>query len=105
MEHTTPTKDEIQLLIKNGLLENNEKINKSMEAMADKIAQSVTTTTSTFLDKLIEVSKEQSTLRADVAGLKQKVNFLWAKMTAVGAACMTIGGFIGFVIEQLANKH
>lgn len=104
MEHTTPTKDEIQLLIKNGLLENNEKINKTMEAMAEKISKSVGDTTATFLTELLKVATEQATTRSEVAALKTKLNYLWAKMIAVGAACMTIGGFIGLLISTITNK-
>lgn len=104
MEHTTPNKDEIKLLIDNALLQNNEKINKAINDSADKVAKAVNETTSTYLEQLLNVVKAQTEMGSEIDALKSKLNFLWAKMIAVGAACVTLGGFIGFFIELLNNK-
>lgn len=104
MEHSTPNKDEIKLLIDNALLQNNEKINKSIEAMGDKVTSAVTLTTQTFLSELTTIATKQGVMQGQIDTLKTRVGNLWAKMIAISAASITLGGFIGFLIE-LINKH
>lgn len=105
MEQTTPNKDEIKLLIDNALLQNNEKINKSIEAMGDKVTSAVTLTTQTFLSELTTISTKQGVMQGQIDTLKTKVGNLWAKMIGIGAACITVGGFVGFLIELISNNR
>lgn len=105
MEHNTPNKDEIKLLIDNALLQNNEKINKTIEAMGDKVTNAVSLTTQTFLTELTAIATKQGIMQGQIDTLKTKVGNLWAKMIGIGAACITVGGFVGFFIDFISNNH
>jgi uncharacterized protein YoxC len=105
MEHTTPNKDEIKLLIDNALLQNNEKINKAIDESATKVTQAVTLTTQTFLTELTTIATKQGAMQGEIDSLKSKLGNLWAKMIGVGAACTTLGGLVGFFIEALSRNQ
>lgn len=96
METMNPTKEEIKLLIDNALLQNNERINSTIQLSADKVSATVKETTDAYIGQITTLANSQGTLNAEVAELKSKVNNLWAKMISVGATCATLGAF--FVI-------
>jgi len=93
-DHMNPTKDEIKLLIDNALLQNNERINGTIQASAEKITVAVNQKTDTYIGQISNIAHAQGALETKVSTLAGKVNNLWAKMISVGAACATLGALV-----------
>lgn len=100
MEHTTPNKDEIKLLIDNALLQNNEKINKSIDAMGDKVTNAVSATTQTFLTELTKVVGKQGAMQVEIDTLKSKVSNIWGKFISIGGALVSLTALVTFLITK-----
>ncbi len=99
---------DIKLLIDNSLLQNNERITEKfrtdLDRSIDKMAKTVTESNGQFLSQLATVIEKQGAQAAEIVSLKLKISGMWAKMIAIGAACATIGGFLGVMIEQVISK-
>lgn len=97
---TTVTKDELKV----ALLENNEKLvdkfNASIDHSADKITKAVQDRTNPFVQSFTELAERVGKQHTQIEVLENKVGNLWSKMIGVGAACVTVGGLLGFFIEQ-----
>lgn len=100
METMNPTKEEIKLLIENALLQNNERINSTIQASADKTMVAIKETTDTYLEQLTKLAANQGSLQSEVSDLRLKVNNLWAKVIGVGAACATLTGLVVFIWQH-----
>ncbi len=84
----------IKLLVENALLEQEKRLTtdfrREMEHHSEKISRTVTDQSRTYSEALIQNAK-------DIATLTEKIKSLKTTMITVGAACGTVGGFIGFV--------
>lgn len=84
----------IKLLVENALLEQEKRLTsdfrKEMEHHFEKISRTVTDQSKTYSDSLIQNARDIATMNEKIKGLK-------ASMITVGAACGTVGGFIGFI--------
>lgn len=100
MESMNPTKDEIKLLIDNALLQNNERINNTIQASAEKVTLAVNQKTDGYIGQITAIAHDQGLLEAKVVQLASKVNNLWAKMISVGAACATLGGLVAALWQK-----
>jgi hypothetical protein len=98
---STVTKDELKV----ALLENNErmyeKINAAIEKSAMRITQAVTTRTDPFITEIRDLAEAHGRLKSKVETIDSRIGNMWAKMIAIGAACATVGGFLGILIEAV----
>lgn len=99
---------DIKLLIDNSLMQNNERITDKfrtdLDRSIDKMARTVTESNGQFLSQLATVIEKHGKLDARVSATEAKVTGIWAKMIAIGAACATIGGLLGVIIEQIISN-
>jgi hypothetical protein len=84
----------IKLLVENALLEQEKRLTsdfrKEMEHHSEKIARTVADQSRTYSKALIDNAK-------DIATLNEKIKTMKTTMITVGAACGTLGGFVGFI--------
>lgn len=87
MEQTTsPTKDEIKLLIDNALLQNNER-------MVDKFTKALDEKMNPTLNEVVNLAKE-------VGVMKSKVSNLWGKFIGIGAAISVVTALVTLLFTQ-----
>ncbi len=101
------TKTEVKLLIDNSLLEQEKRLSKEfrdeLDLQTDKLINAVEKQNKLYSDQIIALNKDVATLNTVVENLKSKVNGVHLQVTVVGTACATLGGFVGFLIAQLAK--
>lgn len=86
MEHTTPNKDEIKLLIDNALLQNNERMyEKFTKALEDKMTPT--------LSEVVNLAK-------DVGALKTKVSNIWGKFAGISAALVSLTALVTYLLTK-----
>lgn len=96
MEHTTPTKDELKLIIDNALLEQEKRITKSInDTLSDQ--------NKTYMDHIVTISNRVSVLETNHTVLDNKLRSTKGTTATIAAAFGVFTGFIGFLIAQLTR--
>ncbi len=93
MEHTTPNKDEIKLLIDNALLKNNEQlIDKFTKALEEKMNPA--------LSEVITLAEKVGTLKGELDTMKLKLSNIWGKFIGIGAALASLTALVTYLLTK-----
>jgi SMC interacting uncharacterized protein involved in chromosome segregation len=101
------TKTEVKLLIDNSLLEQEKRLSKDfryeLDAQTNKLISAVEKQNLLYSEQIINLNKDVTALNGVVDNLKGRISNIKAQMAIVGTACATLGGFVGFLIAQIAK--
>jgi uncharacterized protein YlxW (UPF0749 family) len=106
MEHKqTMNKDEIKLMMKNELLEQEKRISSEfrseLETQTTRLTTVVEKQNAMYSNQIVELNKDVATLNSVVNSLQNKISGVRAQMVVTATACTTLGGLIGFFVSQL----
>lgn len=89
MEHVTPTKDELKLIIDNALLEQEKRITKSL-------GDSLDGQNKIYMDNIVKLTER-------VSKVESKQDSFKGLIASVTAASSVLSGLVGFFIAQITK--
>lgn len=96
MDHTTPTKDELKLIIDNSLLEQEKRITKSInDTLADQ--------NKTYMDHIVSLTSRLSAVETNQKLYDQRLKGAKGTTATIAAAFGVFTGFVGFLIAQITK--
>lgn len=96
MEHTTPTKDELKLIIDNSLLEQEKRITKSL-------SESLSEQNKIYMDNILSLTNRISKVEGRQDRQDEKIKGFKGVVASASAASAVLSGLIGFFIGQLTK--
>lgn len=96
MDHTTPTKDELKLIIDNALLEQEKRISKSL-------SDSLESQNKTYMDNILDLTTRVSKVESRQDRQDERMRGFKGLIATVAAAASILAGLVGFFIAQLTK--
>lgn len=96
MDHTTPTKDELKLIIDNSLLEQEKRITKSLnDSMSDQ--------NKIYMDNILSLTERVSKIEGRQDRQDEKIKGFKGVVATASAASAVLSGLVGFFIGQITK--
>lgn len=96
VDRSTPTKDEIKLIIENSLLELEKRMTKSInEALLEQ--------NRTYMTEIVAITEKVAKHDVKLQIHTDKINGFKTLVATVSTATGVLGGFVGFLIAQLTG--
>jgi hypothetical protein len=97
MEHTTPTKDEIKLIIDNSLLELEKRMTKSL-------GESLSEQNRMYMDNILSLSERVTKIESRQDRQDERIKGFKGLIATIAAASSVVAGFLGFLISQITQR-
>jgi len=97
MDHTTPNKDELKLIIDNALLEQEKRITKSLnDSLSDQNKM--------YMDNILSLTDRVSKVEGRQDRQDERLKGMKGVIATTSAASAVLSGLIGFFIGQISGK-
>lgn len=97
MDHTTPNKDELKLIIDNALLEQEKRITKTLnDSLSDQNKM--------YMDNIVALTDRVSKVEGRQDRQDERLKGIKGIIATASAASAVLSGLIGFFIGQISGK-